>query len=358
MTYLIAAAGTGGHVFPGLSVAEALVDLGVSRSEVRFVGGSRLESEVYPAEGFPFLQVELRGLQRSLAAKNLGIPRIVIRARDRIRGEIDAAGIRCVLGLGGYVTIPAGWAARKAGVPFFNAEQNAEAGLANKVAARWARRTFTSFPETRGLPGGEWVGNPVRSPFWAFDRDALGRAARHHFDLPDGVPVLGVFGGSLGAGVLNQAVEAIAESGLGGEMAIVHVTGTAHIEALESKKPHHSVTWTRRGFEERMDLFYAAADLVLARAGGAVAELTATATPSILVPGSFGSARHQAENASYLARSGAGVIMQESDLPGLPELVGSLLHDESRLSEMQRSAAAISRPDAAHSIAKAMMSVT
>ena len=355
MTYLIAAAGTGGHVFPGLSVAEALVDLGVSRSEVRFVGGGRLEAEVYPAEGFPFLQVELSGLRRSLTLANLRIPRIVARARDRIHEEIADAGVGVVLGLGGYVTIPAGWAAKRAGVTFFNAEQNAEAGLANKVATRWAQRTFVSFPDTKGLPKGEWVGNPVRKQFWAFDRNDLAGEAKDHFGIPEDLPVLGVFGGSLGAGVLNAAAERLAVRGLSEEAAIIHLTGAAHIRDLEVKTPHGSVVWVRKSFEERMDLFYAAADLVLARAGGAVAELTATATPSILVPGSFGSTGHQLENAAFISDHGAGVSIDEDEIDRLPELVESTLFDRERLDRMQENASAISRPGAAHSIANAML---
>ena len=138
MTFLIAAAGTGGHVFPGLAVAEGLVELGVPREEVLFVGGDRLEAEVYPREGFRLLQVELAGLKRPWTLENTRLPAVVMKARRRIATEIAGTGVKVVLGMGGYVTIPAAMAARRCGVPFFNAEQNAEAGLANRLTARWA----------------------------------------------------------------------------------------------------------------------------------------------------------------------------------------------------------------------------
>ena len=125
MTFLIAAAGTGGHVFPGLAVGEALVDRGVVRSDVLYVGGNRLEATVCPAEGFPFLEVDIRGLRRSLTPSNLGLPVVVRRASKAISGAIDDRQIRAVLGLGGYVTIPTGMAARRSRVPLFLAEQNA-----------------------------------------------------------------------------------------------------------------------------------------------------------------------------------------------------------------------------------------
>lgn len=355
MTFLIAAAGTGGHVFPGLAVGEGLLELGVARDDVRYVGGDRLESSVYPAEGFPFLGVELAGLQRSFTAKNLRIPAVVMRARRRIADEIESAGVRVVLGMGGYVTIPAGLAARGRKVPFFNAEQNAEAGLANKVTSRWARETFVAFPETGGLSGGRWVGNPVRRPFWEFDRDALRDEAIEHFGLGADLPVLGVFGGSLGARAINEAVASMLGTWEGPPMQVLHLTGQDHLEDMNSRRPEHGSAWVRVGFESRMELFYAAADLVVARSGGAVAELTATATPSILVPGQFGSGGHQEGNARALERSGAARVVPEPDLARLGDVVAEVIGDAESREQMARGALDISKPKAALTIARAMI---
>lgn len=357
MTYLIAAAGTGGHVFPGLSVGEALVDLGASRDEVLFVGGDRLEARVYPDEGFPFLRVDLRGLQRSLTPRNLALPNVVRKARKRIHAVMMEVSVRVALGMGGYVTIPTGMAAKKAGLAFLQSEQNAEAGLANRVAARWAMRSFGSFPETGGLPDAEWVGNPVREPFWSFDSSSLRAEARNRYGLSAGTPVLGVFGGSLGAGVINEAVSDMVAHWKGPAMQVVHLAGTRNIEALDSLSGGRQIDWIRLPFEESMETFYAACDLVVARAGGAVAELTATGTPSILVPGEFGSAGHQLGNALYLTESGAAVTVVESDLGSLAEVVTTTLFDGVLLERMGSSARRVSKPDAARTIARAMMEV-
>lgn len=355
MTFLIAAAGTGGHVFPGLSVGEGLVALGIPRDEVLFVGGDRLAAEVYPEEGFPFLQVELRGLQRSLTPKNLTLPNVVRKAKNRIHRAILETPVKVVLGMGGYVTIPAAMAARKAMIPFLHSEQNTQGGLANRVAARWALRTFGSFPETGGLPGAEWVGNPVRETFWAFDRETLRAEAQRRYGIEIGIPVLGVFGGSLGAGAINEAVSAMVAQWDGPPMVVVHLTGSRNIEAHRLAPHAPNVQWMRVAFEGSMESFYAISDLVVARAGGAVAELTATGTPSILVPGDFGSSGHQTGNARYLTDSGAAVTLPEAEIARLSDVVRTTLFNDDSLEMMRGAARRIARPGAAVTIAKAMM---
>ena len=349
MTFAIAAVGTGGHVFPGLAVGEALVAAGISRDDVLFIGGDRLEATVYPEAGFPFLQVRLQGLKRSLSPRNLLIPFTLIAAVLRMRRALRKRSVRVVLGLGGYVTVPAAAAGRLAGASVFVSEQNAHAGLGNRVAGRLASRRFGAFPATTGLDA-EWVGNPVRSNLASFDRDRLRDEALARYGLRSDLPVVGIFGGSLGAGVLNRTAPQIAEiAGL----QIVHLAGTIHAESLASKATE---SWRIVGFEDRMDLFFAACDLVVARAGGAVAELSATATPSILVPGGFGSAGHQAANAAFLAEAGAAVVVEESEADRVPQVVADVLADPARLEAMRDAARSLARPDAADVIAAAMIS--
>jgi UDP-N-acetylglucosamine--N-acetylmuramyl-(pentapeptide) pyrophosphoryl-undecaprenol N-acetylglucosamine transferase len=355
MTFLIAAAGTGGHVFPGLSVGEALVDLGVPDDDIVFVGGDRLEATVYPSEGYRFVQVELAGLKRSFAFGNARLPGVMLRARRRIADEIGVLGVEVVLGMGGYVTIPAALAARKRRVPFFNAEQNAVAGLANKLTARWAQVSFVAFPQTGGLPQGTWVGNPVRRAFWSFDRESLRPEALQRYELTPESPVVGVFGGSLGAGSINEAVAAMAARWVGPDVQVIHLTGATQSAALEPRSAADSVTWRRREFEDRMDLFFAASDLVISRSGGAVAELTATGTPSILVPGQFGSGGHQEANARFLAESGTAVVLGEDELDRLSGVVADLISHPEKRADMAAAAHTIAKPDAAHTIARTMI---
>lgn len=353
MTYAIAAAGTGGHVFPGLAVGEALVASGVPAEDILFVGGSRLESRVYPEAGFPFLEVEIRGLQRRLTTANLAIPGLVARASSRIRKELRARRVEVVLGMGGYISVPAGFAARRCGAVLLMHEQNAEAGLANRMMSRFAKRSFGSFPRTARLGRAEWVGNPIRRHLARFDRSNLRSAAAARYGLEPGRPVVGVFGGSLGAGILNRAAEVLAAISDEGGFSILHLTGSDHLESIRPAADHFD-RWHTVGFEDRMDFFYAACDLVIARAGGAVAELTATATPAILVPGGFGSGEHQAANADALASVGAAIVVAEDDIASLPSLVTELLSHPDRLNEMAVASSKLSRPDAADVVAGAM----
>ncbi len=354
MSFAIAAAGTGGHVYPGLAVGEALVSFGVSRDDILYIGGRRLEAQVYPEAGFPFLSVELRGLSRSLTLRNLGIPRVVISAVRTIRSEIVARGVRALLGLGGYVTVPAGLAARRAGVPVAVAEQNAEAGLANQVVSRFATRVFGSFPTTHRLPRAEWVGNPLRRPLAEFDRQRLRPRALERFGLDADVPVLGVFGGSLGAGVINRAVIEMLAVWDGPPVQVLHLAGQGYeeVSAAASVSSHR---WVVLDFIAEMDAFFAACDLVVARAGGSVAELTATATPAILVPGGFGSGKHQAANAAALREAGAAVVVTEERLTELRAAVEELVSDVDARRRMAEAATKLAKPDAATVIARALI---
>lgn len=350
MSYAIAAAGTGGHVYPGLAVGEALVDLGTDRDDVLFIGGKRLAATVYPGAGFPFLSLELRGLSRRVTMANLGIPRVVFRAERSIQGALTERGVRVVLGLGGYVTVPAGLAARRLGLPLALAEQNAEAGLANRFTGRFADRIFGAFPSTKGLPRARWVGNPIRKALADFDRDRLRPAARQRWGLDPALPVVGVFGGSLGAGAINEAVVRMLRSWEAPEIQVLHLAGRGYEEVSEAARVS-PLRWVVLDFCDVMEEFYAACDVVVARAGGSVAELTATGTPSVLVPGGFGSGGHQAANAAVLEGAGAATVVPEEGLDALGPTVAELVSDPGRRASMTTAARGLARPHAATDIA-------
>ncbi len=352
MSYAIAAAGTGGHVFPGLAVGEALVHAGIDRSDVVFIGGSRLESEVYPANGFPFVGVELAGLQRRLTVENLRIPLVVGRAISSIATALRERAVGALLGLGGYVTVPAGLAARRTGIPFAVSEQNAHAGLANRLMSRLAAESFGSFPHTTGMPGATWVGNPVRASVL----DRVDRSvARSKYGLADAGLVVGAFGGSLGAGAINEAIEASVEVLGEHSISVLHIVGERNRDLVSRADAHRN--WVVVPFEDRMQDFYSACDLVVARSGGAVAELLATGTPSVLVPGAFGSGGHQDANARYLAEAGAAVVVAQERLDGLAATVVDLVEDAARLAGMAEAAGTLAKPDAAAIIAGELRSM-
>ena len=266
MTYAIGAAGTGGHVYPALAVAEALVAAGVVRSDIVFFGGDRLEKEVFPAQGFPFVEVELRGLRRRLTLQNVTLPRVVLNARKRIEAECSQRGAKVALATGSYVTIPLGWAAIRIGVPFFVQEQNADPGLANTLMSRRAEASFVSFSSTR-LPRSVDVGNPLRAALADFSRSTLREPSLGRYGLEDGPFTVGIVGGSLGAMVLNESVVGLAAGWKGPSMQLLHLCGPSHLEAMKEAAEGARLRWRVVGFEPHMEHFFAACDLVVARRG-------------------------------------------------------------------------------------------
>ena len=350
MTYAIAAAGTGGHVFPALAVAEALISLGVEPGEITFFGGDRFEATAVPAAGFDLVQLRLQGLKRSMSVENLRIPSVVWSAVRQVRHFIVARDIRVLLGAGGYVTVPGGIAARLEQVPCFVMEQNAHAGVANRFVARWARDAFTAFETTEGLSDGRWVGKPVRAVFGEMDRDTQRGPAREFYGLDPVLPTVGIVGGSLGARAINEAVASWVEGGEAADVQVVHLVGTRFAADFAGTQ-----NWKVIGFEDDMARFFAASDLVVSRAGGMVAEITATATPSILVPGDFGSKGHQAASAQVLERSGAAVIVPEAELSTLGDRINTIMSDRVLLQDMAANAMKIGKPDAALTVAREMV---
>lgn len=359
MSYALAAAGTGGHVYPALAVGEALVDLGVAVADIVFFGGSRFAATVVPDSGFQFEELPLRGLQRRLTVDNLKIPSTVAAARRRARVVIQSRNVKVALAAGGYVTVPVALAARAERIPYFVQEQNAHAGLANRLMAGGAVHAFTSFPTTEGLKNGLPVGNPVRRQLADFSRPHLRGEALQRYGFLPGRVTLGVVGGSLGATVLNESVVHLIAGWSGPDLQIIHLVGSRNASEYErladTMDIPPSVMWSVVPFETEMEYFFAASDLVLARAGGMVAEITATGTPSVLVPGGFGSKGHQDASARYLEEHQAGVVVSEADQYGIVEAVSLLASDPDRRRRMAEASRKIGRPEAAKVIARAMI---
>lgn len=351
MTIAIAAAGTGGHVFPALAVAEAIGD-----HPLVFIGGDRFEATAVPAAGHELVSVEVRGLERSLTSRNLGLPLVVRRAAATIAEEFRRREVSALLATGGYVTVPAALAARRLGIPYWLAEQNAHAGLANRLMGRWAEATFTSFEVTTGAVRPRHVGNPVRAAIAHLDRAAGRPGALERYGLEPGVPTLGIVGGSLGSGPINEAALGALADWTDPPLQVLHLAGRRFADAVAERVAGAAPRWAVVGFEDRMEDFFAAVDLVLSRASGMVSELTATATPSIVVPGSYGSKGHQDASAAVLGEAGAAIVLAEDDLattlgPTLRDLVG----DPPRLAAMAEAARGLGRPDAATDIARELL---
>jgi UDP-N-acetylglucosamine--N-acetylmuramyl-(pentapeptide) pyrophosphoryl-undecaprenol N-acetylglucosamine transferase len=355
MSVAIAAAGTGGHVFPALAVASALVDRGLDPSRIVFLGGDRLEAKAVPAAGFPFAQFDLFGLRRSLSVTNLRIPIALHRNSRAMEAALAEHGSRVMLCMGGYATVPAAMAARRAGIPIFVQEQNAVPGLATRFASRRAVATFLGLPGPADrLPRATLTGNPVRAEIARFDRGALMGRARQRYGLSGEGLVLGVLGGSLGARVLNQAVPRIVAAWDGGPLSVVHIAG-GEAGSVARAAAGSRLPWRCLPFEDHMEFFYAASDLVLCRAGAmTISELAATATPSVLVPLQRVGQQH---NAASLEATGGAVVVAERAVGELPEVISRLMADHAGRVAMAGRARAVAHPEAASVIAARLLEV-
>jgi len=349
MTIAIAAAGTGGHVFPALAVAAALNKLGTAAEEIVFFGGDRIEASAVPAAGYELVRVDVTGFARKAGLHNLRVLGQVVAGARQVRREIKARNVTVLLGMGGYITGPAALAARWSRVPLFLHEQNAVPGTANRLAARLARRVFVAFPAAADeLPRTEVVGNPLRSAFYGDSPDV--GAARIRYGLDETRPVVGVLGGSQGADALNQAIARLASEAP--PYQVLQLAGSEQHQPW-TKQAAGRRDWVVVPFESEMPWFYAAADLVVARAGAlTVSELAATGTPSILIPYP-GAAGHQEANARLLVEAGGAALLSQDRIEMLgAEVVAGLESD--RLAASRAAAAAVGRPDAATRIADAI----
>jgi UDP-N-acetylglucosamine--N-acetylmuramyl-(pentapeptide) pyrophosphoryl-undecaprenol N-acetylglucosamine transferase len=270
-----------------------------------------------------------------------------VRVLDRTRAEV-------VVGFGGYVSMPAYLAARRRRVPIVLHEQNARPGLANKAGARIARRVAVSFPDTP-LPRAEYVGLPLRAMIATLDRAALRAEARRFFDLDPERPTLLVTGGSQGARSLNQAVSGASAALAGAGVQVLHVVGPQG-EATPSAS---EVPYAVLSFVDRMDLAYAAADLVLCRGGAnSVIEAAAVGLPAVFVPLPIGNGE-QRLNAGPVVDAGGAVLVDDADLTSawVASHVPALATDPTRLAAMGAAAAGLVPRDADERLARIVLEV-
>jgi UDP-N-acetylglucosamine--N-acetylmuramyl-(pentapeptide) pyrophosphoryl-undecaprenol N-acetylglucosamine transferase len=335
---VIGAGGTAGHVVPALAVADALKGKG---AKVVFVGGERAERELVPAAGYEFHTLAVAQLARRDPVRAARAVLIASKAVGTARGLIGRLRPSAVLGAGGYVAGPVGLAAVTRRVPLVLMEADSHLGLTNRLLAPAAKRVCLAFP-LAGREGGRYLvtGRPVPEP--ATDR----AAARRRFGIADDDQVVLVFGGSQGARSINHAaVEAFAGAGF----RVLHAAGTRDLPELTSPGPHYDL----RGYIDNFRDALLASDLVVARSGGSIFEVAAHGRPMILIPYPYAAADHQSENARYMEREGAALVIPDAELTGprLAQEVGALLADPSRLAAMGQASAALARPDAAAVIA-------
>ena len=357
MTFAFAAAGTGGHIYPALAVADVLVRSGVPASEIVFFGGDRLETRIVPEAGFELVQLDVRGLSRSLTSDNLTLPALIRRATADVAQALKERTPGVLAAFGGYVSVPAALGARRVGMPYVIHEQNAVPGLANRYVARRAKRTLVAFaPALERLKTAEVVGNPLSAAFDDYERDEIRSAALLRYGLAPELPVVGVFGGSQGARALNEATADLVTT-YGDTVSILHLTGPDHHQPVSEQARSHA-NWVTLPFESEMQYFYAASDIALSRAGAmTVSELAVTSTPSVVVPLPAGKG-YQALNARDLEQAGGALIVDQEQIADVPRLLADLATDPDRLATMRQRARSVAKPDAAHRVAAILKEVT
>ena len=307
-TVLIMAGGTGGHVFPALAVADVLR---ARACRVVWLGTRRgIEARVVPAAGIPIEWVRVAGLRGKGVMSWLGAPLRLIQALLDSAGAIRRIRPDVVLGLGGFVSGPGGLAARLLGRPLVIHEQNAVAGLTNRILARLARTTAEAFPGAFAPSiGAITIGNPVR-------RDIESLPARVPRAATSEPGHLLVFGGSLGAAALNRLVPAaLALLPAAGRPAVIHQTGRDRRDVVVAAYQLAGVSADVRDFIDDMAAAYSWADLAICRSGAlTVAELATAGLPALLVPFPSAVDDHQTANGRYLADRGAAILLPESQL--------------------------------------------
>jgi UDP-N-acetylglucosamine--N-acetylmuramyl-(pentapeptide) pyrophosphoryl-undecaprenol N-acetylglucosamine transferase len=317
---------------------------------VTFAGSpDRVEARLVPDAGFELDTFRVSGLPRQpgvaqarAALRALAAPAACDRILARRNPEV-------VLGAGGYVGAPMVVAAARRRIPTALTEADAHLGLANRLAAPFAKRVFLSFP----IPGREPPKYRVTGrPIPARSRPLPREEARRRLELPPEGVVLLVAGGSQGARTLNDlAVESFGASG----PAVIHISGERDLERLENRvsRPDYRLL----PFVDEYGAVLGAVDLALSRAGGSVWELAAAGVPAVLVPYPFGTADHQTKNAQFFRGAGGAILLPESELGQVPETVRSLLGDPRRLEQMSAAMHRVARPKAAEEIAEELMAL-
>lgn len=361
------AGGTGGHIFPALATAQALKTLD-SKLDLRFFSGCReVEIEIYKREGIEPIVLPVGRFGGGLGGK-ITVARQVLAAYRASKKYFRNWHPFCVLGMGGYVAFATVWAAHKRGIPIVLHEQNSVLGRAHRMAARWASVLACSYPDTMNVPPNlktAHVGNPIRPGFDSANREE----ARRFYDIDSSSRCLFVSGGSQGAEGINRLIfkslpmlENWCERG-NIPLSILWSCGAREAGDLRGRIDERGDRWLDvriYDFIERMDLAYAAADLVIGRSGaGSVAETTAAGKAAIFVPFPAAIHDHQRRNAQSVVDRGGALLVDEraTNADAFSQQITELLGDESKLMQMARMSRMCGRPAAAEELARLILKI-
>lgn len=359
---ILSGGGTGGHIYPAVSVAEALRRKTNDNVELLFVGAEgKMEMERIPALGYRIMGLPVAGLQRSLSLRNLQLPFKVAKSLRLARRTIRDFGADVVAGFGGYASAPVLWSAQRMGLPTLIQEQNSYAGITNKILGRHAQRICVAYDGMeRFFPADRIVrtGNPLRGRF--SDRADRSEALAYFGFVPE-KPVLMVVGGSLGTRTLNEMmkhwVDPIVKEG---KIQVIWQTGKYYEREMDEFMAGKSAQGIWRGaFIDRMDYAYAAADLVVSRSGACtVSELCLVGKPTIFVPSPNVAEDHQTKNAKALVQEGAAEMIPDSEAVQqvIPHAL-ELLSDPERLASLSRHIARLAEENSADRVADEILAL-
>lgn len=373
MTYgrlkvIISGGGTGGHIFPALSIANKLKELN-PETEILFVGAEgRMEMEKVPAAGYEIIGLPVSGLQRKLTLSNLALPFKVLKSIRMAKKVIRGFKPDIVIGVGGYASAPLLWAAGRLGVPTLIQEQNGFAGLTNKIVGKKALKICVAYEGMeRFFPADRIVftGNPIRKEIVPAT-EAMKQEAYEFYGLDPEKKHLFIVGGSLGSGTLNNAMKKWIENGCpGGEnVEVIWQCGKYYKSSVDGFMEKYSADKKVSGiqysdFIQRMDLAYAAADVVISRSGASsVSELCAAHKASIFVPSPNVAEDHQTHNAMALVSKDAALMVRDSEAAEkLMETACGLLGDQEKIAALEKNIAVLAKTEAAMDIAKEVYNI-
>ncbi len=355
---ILSGGGTGGHIYPAVAVAEALKRRFGDEVELLFVGAEgKMEMEKVPALGYRIVGLPTAGLQRRLTLSNFALPFKVAKSISKAKRVIREFGADIVVGFGGYASAPVLWAAQRMGVPTLIQEQNSYAGVTNKILSRRAKRICVAYEGMeRFFPAERIVmtGNPLRGSFSA----ATGEARKEglaHYGLTADKPVVLVVGGSLGTRTLNEMMKRWVAAQQGEpKIQVIWQTGKFYEREMQEFFAAHPTVGVWQGaFINRMDLAYAAADLVISRSGACtVSELCLVGCATMFVPSPNVAEDHQTKNAMALVEKGAAEIVRDSEAVEKAMVrAEELLSDAARLKALKENIAALGIDDSADRVA-------
>lgn len=359
MKVIISGGGTGGHIYPAIAIAHALKQQDTNTS-ILFVGArGKMEMSKVPEAGYPIVGLNIAGWQRRRLWRNLSLPFKVLSSLWEARRILRKFRPDVVIGTGGYASAPILYMAAQRGIPTLIQEQNAMPGFTNRLLAKYVDKVCVAyegmekyFPEAKLVV----TGNPVRKDL--LNLTGRKQEAYAHFDLAANKPCLLILGGSLGAQTINECILEALDEFLEAGLQLVWVTGQAHFEALQTQlTPQQQAAVKLYPFVETMHLAYAAADIVVARAGaGTIAELCIAQKPTIFVPSPNVTDDHQTKNVLPLVAAEAAVLVKDHEAKqALAQAVIKLLQSEERRNKLANNIQALARPQATTAITKAVM---